>query len=47
MNDINVTYFDGFVKECISKEFEKLTGDKTINATIYRIQNVRIWFNNV
>ena len=37
MND-NVTYFDSFGVEYISKEIRKLIGNKNITTTIYRIQ---------
>ena len=37
LND-NVTYFDNFGAEHISKEFEKVINDKNIQANIYRMQ---------
>ena len=38
VNDNNVTYFDGFGVEHISKEIQKFIGNKNIIANIYRIQ---------
>ena len=34
----NVTYFDSFAVEHISKEIRKLIGNKDITTNIYRIQ---------
>ena len=38
MNDDNVTYFDSFGVENISKEITKLIGNKNIIINVYRIQ---------
>ena len=38
MNGYNVTFFDSFKSEHISKEIKKIIGNKNIATYIYRIQ---------
>ena len=38
MNDNNVTYFDSFETEHISKEVKNFIGTKNIKTNIYRVQ---------
>ena len=42
----DITYFDSFGVEHISKEIKKFINNKNIKTNIFRIQ-AYIWFNNV